>query len=123
MLDWCASVPENGAGLALVQFQVSPPSEPPTPPPGKRSSTHTTLFVEPGLFVPPEPGVFVLLLLVTVFTPVASHVARPPKRLNAMPLTVLPSRPTDFAGTSNRTQRPSSGSAPMFFRPSVLLTP
>ena len=36
-------MPENGAGLAVTQFQVSPPSAAGTAPPGISSSTHGTV--------------------------------------------------------------------------------
>ena len=55
--------------------------------------------------------------------PAASQVARPLKALNAMPVTVLPSSPTNLAGTSRRTQPPAAGKGPMNRRPSVPATP
>src|SRR5439155_13074499 len=100
MLDWCAEAPVNGAGFAVTQFQPSPPSPLPTAPAGMRSSTHRKLFVEP--FVPPPGGVFVLPppFVLNALTPARSHAMRPPYAVNAIPRTVLPSRPTARAGTS-----------------------
>src|SRR2546421_11361971 len=48
--DWCAAVPEYGAGLFVTQFhgsplQESPPSVPATAPAGNASSTQTVAGV------------------------------------------------------------------------------
>src|SRR5215207_9702640 len=70
--DWCASAPEKGDGLAPIQFHPSlSPARP--APSGTRSSTHTRSdgdgWVED--------------------LPALSHVARPPKSVNAMPFRPL----------------------------------
>src|SRR6185503_1575803 len=104
----------NGAGLALTQFQVSPPSAAVTAPRGRESSIQTVLVRVPPLpppvvvgggVVPPEPEPAPL--------PAASQVTRPLKALKAMPRMLLPSSPTWLAGTSRRTHWPAAGSAPM----------
>src|SRR5262249_2954105 len=57
------------------------------------------------------------------FLPDLSHAARPPYRVNAMPLRVLPSNPTAEAGTSSFTQPPPAGNPPIYFRDAVPPTP
>ena len=48
-----------------------------------------------------------------VAMPAVSQMALPSTRTKAMPLRVLPSRPTALAGTLSRTHAPSAGSGPM----------
>src|SRR3954465_14340583 len=72
----------------------------------------TTTFVETLL-------VGVLPVVVTAETeplPAASQLARPLKRVKAIPRSVLPSSPTWLAGTSRRTHRPLAGSDPIYRR-------
>src|SRR5215510_10025027 len=52
-----------------------------------------------------------------------SYAARPPYKVNAIPFTVLPSRPTADAGISNFTQPPPAGNPPIYFRDAVPSTP
>src|ERR1700722_3749521 len=69
MADWWASLPEKGAGLLLIQFQVSPPAVPRTAPVGVESSTQDIrpapegaelVVTGGGLFVVTGGGVFVV---------------------------------------------------------------
>ena len=84
---------------------IPPPSVPGTAPVGTASSTQTIdgaeLLVRGGLLVD-ESDDF----------PALSQVARPPKRVKAIPLRVLPSRATWLAGTSSRTHCPAVGKGP-----------
>src|SRR5690349_7511994 len=70
-----------------------------------------------GAFVPTIGGLLVTIgrVLVTEAEdlPASSHVARPSKRVKAMPLRVLPSRPTWLASTSRRTHLFACGRGPM----------
>jgi hypothetical protein len=66
---------------------------------------------------------FVEGLFVSANLPARSQVARPSKTLNAMPLTVRPSKATRLAGTSNRAHCPAGGNAPMAMRLGVPLFP
>src|SRR5215813_4368940 len=82
-------------------------------------------FVVPGLgpveLVPPELGGGLLveglgfgrLVVDRLAFPASSQLARPSTWLKAMPFSVLPSKATCFAGTSNRAQVPAAGKPPI----------
>src|SRR5688572_352535 len=46
--DWCAFVPENGAGPLVTQFHASPPEPEPVAPAGSASSTQAVVGVAGG---------------------------------------------------------------------------
>jgi hypothetical protein len=95
-------------------------SLPPTVAMASEARRLTTLFVA-ALVTMPEP--VVVVGAVYGLRPVLSHVARPPNCENVMPTMLLPSKPTEDAGTSRRTQVPAAGMAPIARRPAVLIVP
>src|SRR3954465_6014691 len=84
IVDWWAFVPENGAGLLVTQFHVSPPVVPAKAPAGSASSIQGNEVPLMTVIVPPEvpvvvvPVVPVLVLLEADARPMLSHVALPP---------------------------------------------
>src|SRR3954452_5210587 len=89
------------------------------PPPTMLFEVSGTLFVVPTTTFVETLLVGVLPVVVTAEIdplPAASQLARPLKRVKAIPRSVLPSSPTWLAGTSRRTHRPLAGSDPIYRR-------
>ena len=63
------------------------------------------------------------LVASTLASPAKSQLAPPPYKLNAMPLTVDPAKPTELAGMVRSVHCPAAGIAPILKLPAEPLAP